>query len=153
MKYIPQLTFLRFIAAILVVVFHYAPQSLFPSAYSAPLAISAVNFFFFLSGTVLSFNYFDSSKIEFKKFVLKRLARIYPVYLLALILTLVFGMLFNNSYPRGLSIILQIFGVQAWVPGFSSGLNYPGWTISVEFFFYGTFPFIIPLLSRLSRIK
>jgi peptidoglycan/LPS O-acetylase OafA/YrhL len=136
--YISQLTFLRFLAAVTVVLFHFAPGELLQIA---PLGVTAVSFFFFLSGVVLQLNY--GKKVnEFKPFIWRRFSRIYPVYLLALTLTLLFGLFFRDAHPKGLSILLQVFAVQAWVPGYCTGVNFPAWSISVEFFFYAAFPFI-----------
>ncbi len=118
MNYVNQLTFLRFIAATVVVVFHFAPTDFFNIA---PIAVTAVSFFFFLSGVVLTLNYFYSDTLKFKPFMIKRVARLYPVYLLALILTLGFGVLLNDNQPKGLSIILQTFALQSWVPGYCTG--------------------------------
>ncbi len=153
-KYIPQLTFPRFIAALLIVFFHYGSKT-FPSNLGLFKEIIsqgsiAVSFFFFLSGMVLSLNYFDDQKLKFKTFLVKRIARIFPVYLLSFIMALMLGMILNNAYPKGLSIILQLLTLHAWSPGMCLDINYPGWSISVEMFFYLLFPLIIMLFRRLT---
>ena len=150
MNYVHQLTFLRFIAALTVVVFHFAPNNLINVA---PLAVTAVSFFFFLSGVVLSFNYFDNKALNFREFFLKRMARIYPVYLLALLLTIAFSIILNDSHPKGLSIILQVVSVQAWVPGYCTGVNFPAWSVSVELFFYAIFPLTAAYFRSKSNAK
>jgi len=157
MNYIKQLTFLRFLAAILVVLFHYGRYSWpFNTNEISKVVLEgsiAVSFFFFLSGVVLSVNYLYNVKFNFKTFLIKRFARIYPVYILAFIITLVLAMSINNSYPKGLSIILQILNLHAWVPGICLEINYPAWSISVEAFFYMLFPVIIFLFRRLNNTQ
>ena len=153
MNYIKQLTFLRFLAAILVVLFHYGRNTWpFNTSEINKIVLEgsiAVSFFFFLSGVVLAVNYFNNAKFKYRDFIIKRIARIYPVYLLAFVITLILAMLINNSYPKGLSIILQMLGFHAWVPGICLEINYPAWSISVEMFFYLLFPLIIFLFRKL----
>lgn len=153
MTYIPQITFLRFLAAFLVVIFHFGKTTWPFNNDSISRIISegsiAVSFFFFLSGVVLTLNYFNKEKINVKAFYIKRFARIYPSYLTAFILSLVLGMLLSNSYPKGLSIILQALSLHAWSPGMCLEINFPAWSISVEVFFYLLFPFLIYGIKRL----
>lgn len=154
MKYIYQLTFLRFLAALLVLIFHYGTPI---PPFNNPLIKNifsggsiAVSFFFFLSGVVLAFNYLDKSEIGFKDFIIKRFARLYPVYLLAFFITLILGMVINHAYPKGGSIILQALSFHSWVPGICLEINFPSWSIAVEVFFYLLFPFILKILNKTS---
>ena len=39
-------------------------------------------------------------------------------------------------------LVLYGLGIQSWIPGEAMILNFPGWSISVEFFFYLLFPFL-----------
>lgn len=154
MPYIKQLTFLRYLAAVLVVIFHFGLNvSPFDGAVLEPLASEgsvAVSFFFFLSGVVLAINYLGANT-KATLFYKKRLARIYPSYLLAFGLTLVLGMVWHEAYPRGLSIILQLMGLHAWSPGNCLEINFPGWSISVEFFLYAMFPLFVALFKRMKK--
>ena len=157
MFYINQLTFLRFIAAIIIVIFHYGSHLIIfnHSVFSNVIGYGplAVGFFYFLSGTVLMVSYHKYERVRFGDFMLKRIARIYPVYLIALLFTLVLGMLIEDSYPMGISVIAQIFTIQAWVPSLSMGVNYPGWSISVEMFFYLSFPFLMNQFKKKSFLE
>jgi peptidoglycan/LPS O-acetylase OafA/YrhL len=142
MKYINQLNFLRFLAAIFVVFFHFGP---FTGSFFSIIESTCsyvVSFFFFLSGMVLSYQYYHQKDIKFKDFWIKRFARVYPIYLIALLLTILFGLVFIDSHPKGISIILQVLAIQSWVPGKTLGVNFTGWSVSVELFFYFLFPFI-----------
>jgi peptidoglycan/LPS O-acetylase OafA/YrhL len=156
-NYIPQLTFPRFIAASLVVVFHYGSSTFpFNTGFLAAIISQgsiAVSFFFFLSGLVLSLNYFRDEKLTFSGFLKKRIARIYPVYLVAFFLTLFLAMVVRGAYPKGMSAILQMLSLHAWVPGICLEINYPGWSISVEMFFYLLFPLLVFLLRKLKQTK
>jgi peptidoglycan/LPS O-acetylase OafA/YrhL len=155
--YIPQLTFLRFLAAIVIVIFHYG---LFTSPFNHPYIIGlvkqgsvAVSFFFFLSGLVLTISYWKINQLNYGKFLLKRFARIYPVYLVAFLITLLLVLFVNHQKPHGISIILQALGLHAWFPGICLEINFPGWSIAVEIFFYVLFPLFIVAFKRLKFIK
>jgi peptidoglycan/LPS O-acetylase OafA/YrhL len=157
MNYIKQITFLRFLAALLVVIFHFGKNTWpFNLVFISPIIKEgsiAVSFFFFLSGVVLAFNYLEKPKFNVKSFFFKRLARIFPLYILAFVSTLILGMVFNNAFPRGSSIILQLLSLQAWFPGICLEINFPAWSISVEIFFYLMFPFILRIMNKIGHLK
>jgi len=157
MNYIKQLTLLRFLAALLVVIFHFGKNTWpFNTTFISPIINEgsiAVSFFFFLSGVVLAFNYLGKPNFNIRSFFIKRFARIYPLYLLAFISTLILGMVFNNAFPKGNSIVLQFFSLQSWFPEICLEINFPAWSISVELFFYLMFPFILKLLNKIGDVK
>lgn len=157
MNYIKQLTFLRFLAALLVVIFHFGKNTWpFNTNIISPIINEgsiAVSFFFFLSGVVLAFNYLGKSAFNKKEFFVKRFARIYPLYLLAFISTLILGIAFKNAFPKGLSILLQLFSLHSWFPDVCLEINFPSWSISVEIFFYLMFPLILKIINRLGNLK
>ena len=149
---IPQLTFLRFLAALGVVFFHFgqttAPwdgPAFLPVLQNAGLG---VGFFFTLSGFLMAWVYAPQPMIALKHYAQTRFARIYPLYLLSFLLALAAEMLIRGTRPRGLSIILQSLGLHAWVPGYSLALNFPGWSVSVELFFYALFPLLLYVLRK-----
>jgi len=141
---------LRFIAAIIVVFFHFSPPVVYKELnFLIRNGGEAVNFFFFLSGFVMIIsntkNYFASDNNKFSKwnFYIKRIARIYPLYLFAL-LTMVFfhyGIKSIDTPTVKYRLPFEILGVQRWF--YAGSFNAPGWTISCEFFFYLFFPFLI----------
>ncbi|MCJ2035714.1 acyltransferase family protein [Methylobacterium sp. J-068] len=153
------LTALRFVAAAYVLVFHYA-GFFFPGA--APPAViglgySGVTFFFLLSGFILAYNYHAvdlSDRAALARFGRARVARIYPVYLVCLALSLPwFAAWVMKSAPplQGLmaaSGILAPLGLHAWVPGAACALDCPSWSVSAELFFYALFPLLLPLALR-----
>lgn len=143
-----QLTFLRFIAALAIVVFHYgkhAPSLAWGAAYWR-FANTAVSFFFFLSGFILTHVYASRGVSRRLDFYVARAARILPLYVLALLAAAIFhaqrGTLDWDEFA------LDALCIQAWVPGYSQAINAPGWSLSVEVFFYLAFPFLLPVIAR-----
>jgi peptidoglycan/LPS O-acetylase OafA/YrhL len=163
---LPALTGLRFLAASLVVAHHY----LRPALTSAPKwadniaghGYTAVGLFFLLSGFVLAHRYLAPSG-EFRgsaaRFLTARLARIYPVYLLAFMLSAPFvisACLQVNTLGRGilkLSVngLLSLGLLQSWTPWTAWYWNAPAWSLSVEAFFYLSFPLFAPVVGRMSK--
>lgn len=149
------MTVARGIAALWVVLYHFKERipdapDLLSSIYDS--GYLAVDFFFVLSGFVITYNYlgqFESpSFVTVRSFLVRRLARIYPLHALVLVLYLIIPSLFylsGRGYPDGYSVsylISSIFLVQNW--GFTDALqwNVPAWSISTEWFAYLMFPVI-----------
>lgn len=138
-----QLTFFRFLAAFIVVIFHYGGKT--GLAGLAPGVLTAgpemVCFFFVLSGFIMIVAY--SSRDDFDKgsYLWARVARILPVYLLALFLSILFAP--ANEAVDAPPLLLSLFFLQAWIPPYPLCLNAPGWSLSVEMFFYLIFPVIL----------
>lgn len=142
MTKISQLTFTRFLAAFWVVFFHYISNQNYN-----PFNIQIVNnilkqgniaviYFFVLSGFLMSYIYFEKP-LDIKKFYVKRFFRIYPVYLIALILSF---LIINEKDFK--DFIVNIFCLQI----FNYNLNYinpPSWSIGEEFIFYLSFPILL----------
>lgn len=141
---IEQITFTRFLAAFSIVVYHYGETvSPFNNKHISFLfrhADVSVSYFFLLSGFIMIVAYRNKESINSLQYYKTRIARIYPSYLLALFLILI-----HEIYKKSLSIrnlALSFFAIQAWVPGKVMILNYPAWSLSVEFFFYAIFPLL-----------
>lgn len=92
--YLPVLTGVRFFAALLVFFYHYGTKAV-PFKPGGYLILNAffdefyigVGIFFVLSGFVITYNYFDQdifTRDKIVKFVLKRMVRIFPLYILLL---------------------------------------------------------------------
>ncbi|MDH0639102.1 acyltransferase [Pseudomonas sp. GD03860] len=138
------LTFLRFVAASVVVIFHYGgdtdlKQYLPQILLSGPIMVT---FFFVLSGFVISISHYGRD-VSVSQFYLNRIARITPVYLLALFLFLLLTERSMHSY----GVLLSATFMQAWIPGYALVENSPGWSISVEMFFYAIAPAMILLAN------
>lgn len=163
---LPALTGLRFVAAALVVLFH--ARGMLPSLRdNAALDVlgsgySGVSLFFVLSGFVLAYNYLtpDGTGVrDTRDFLVARFARIYPVYLVGIVLGFPLfvrelqrsggnAQLFREAPPiTALTVTL----LQSWVPDYACRLNCPGWSLSTEAFFYLAFPAIGVWLVRRKR--
>ncbi len=151
---IEQLTFTRFIAAISIVIFHYGKGvSIFYNDYTSFIFRQAnvgVSYFFILSGFVMIIAYGNREKINSLKYLNNRFARIYPVYLLAILLIL--GVKLFKNIDK-IDLILNISMLQSWVSNKALTLNYLGWSLSVELFFYLTFPLLFNYFYSKKKIK
>jgi peptidoglycan/LPS O-acetylase OafA/YrhL len=155
---IEQLTFTRFIAVFAVVIFHFgtkispfnqpAVSAIFTSAYLG------VSYLYILSGFVLIIAYQKKAAtgISLTPFFKSRFARVYPLYLLALIITILYYIVDNRIYSVT-DLILNLLAIQAWVPGYALSLNTPGWSVSTEIFFYLLFPFLFNFIYRKVAFK
>ncbi len=119
---------------------------------------SAVSFFFILSGFILTHVYKEklSSKKEKTTYFIARIAKLYPLYLLALLMDAprVCSYFLNTET---LSVALAKIGVsggasllmlQSWVPRLTATWNPPAWSLSCEIFFYVCFIFLMKPLLR-----
>ncbi len=150
-----QITFTRFIAALSVVFFHYG-QTVFPA--NIPFLFEnitagpiAVGYFYVLSGFIMAIAYYKPEKkqqvgINKKKYWIARFARIYPVYLLALLI--IVAAKFKSLGENWEALPLHLLLLQSWIPSYPITLNTPGWSLSVEAFFYFCFPFLLLLIYK-----
>jgi hypothetical protein len=156
---VPALTGVRFCAALLVVLCHFWFFSGSSWIARTPLWFTAlvrigsigVGVFFTLSGYILMMVYggadFTIPKVR-HDFWVARLARVYPAYLLSLLVTtpFVLGHRFaGRTLFRGTIDCLVSFGssammIQAWIPALSRTWNGPGWSLSAEAFFLSLVP-------------
>jgi len=152
-----QLTSTRFFAAMAVVLYHYG-GSLHPFNNHNALVLlryssSAVSYFFILSGFVMIIAYGNRpGKIDKIKYYVNRIARIYPVYFLALIWATLTSILTKQGVDPT-TFTLSLFVIQAWFPDYVLTLNIPGWSLSVEFVFYFLFPFLLILYKKIKLQK
>ena len=146
-----QLTVTRFIAALSVVLFH-GRQQLGALQYVPMLTAgpTAVGYFFVLSGFVMALAYYRPGiPFDFRNYWLARFSRIYPVYILAFVLTcLHFLSILSKIKPP--KIWANIFLYQAWVPDYALSFNIAAWSLSVEAFFYLLLPLLLLWAMRRS---
>ncbi len=149
-----QLTTTRFFAALSVVLYHGGRElsilSSFPMLTAGP---TAVNYFFVLSGFVITLAYYrPHEKIDFRNYLIARFSRIYPVYILSFVLTCIYYLDLMAKIKAG-KIWANIFLYQAWIPDYALSFNIAAWSLSVELFFYLLFPFLILFVKRQSDTK
>jgi peptidoglycan/LPS O-acetylase OafA/YrhL len=84
-----------------------------------------------------------------------RFARVYPVYLVSLVVSAPFawhaivGENPSGAWPQfGLHAGAALGLIQAWIPGWAFSWNGPSWSLSVEAFFYAAFPFLMVARPR-----
>lgn len=155
-RHLNSLTSLRFIAAFLVVGFHFfsfEENLLFLNAIFRR-GYLGVDFFFILSGFVLALRYREDAIagiFDKRKFLVFRMARIAPAYYLSLLLgvaSLVRGFSLSEylapAENRFAFILSNLTFTQSLLPvnALIEHWNVPAWSLSVEFFFYLTFPFL-----------
>jgi peptidoglycan/LPS O-acetylase OafA/YrhL len=153
------LTGLRGVAATTVALAHF--MQFFPNGVEANSPFmwhNAVDLFFCLSGFTLSYVY-SREGFQFSSYLTARIARIYPLYFVTLIIAgaaWVLPLFVNpTTYPAGSALsdfLLQVFMINSW-PVIGSGVhwNITAWSISVEWFCYVLlFPFLL-VQKRLLR--
>jgi peptidoglycan/LPS O-acetylase OafA/YrhL len=158
------LTTLRFFAAMEVVLYHF---NMLEGGEQAGLSLGglwsggyeAVSFFFILSGFVLVYALVDHRTGQLvgspRSFWRARIGRIAPGYLLGLLVALpillqavfVIGVVTPRQFVEG--AILTPLALQAWWPPVATVWNFPGWSLSVEAFFYVLFPSLVIVMARL----
>jgi peptidoglycan/LPS O-acetylase OafA/YrhL len=154
------LTGLRFVAAFQVLAYHALPVAAAPGWVRALVGSGyvGVSLFFVLSGFVLTYTYHDSlldGTATRRDFLVARVARLYPVYLLALIVAIppLLWLLARKGGTPDLAWLARLVAMnaglmQAWNPKMACVLNCPAWSLSVEAFFYVAFLFLLPLMAR-----
>lgn len=157
---IPALTSLRFVAAFAVVLLHYRDLLGPLPPWLLKLFVGGqygVTFFFVLSGFILTYNYlgwFEQGvdARHYGRFQRLRFARLYPVYLLGLLLDTpghlveraAAGALPSSWATLWAAWLLNAVGLQPWVPAVPYAMywNTPAWSVGAEFFFYACFPWL-----------
>ncbi|GLR70934.1 acyltransferase family protein [Agaribacter marinus] len=163
------LTSLRGIAAFCVVLYHlkyFLHQHDFSNALSFLYnkGYLAVDFFFLLSGFILAYNYAEtfSNKLNFSEiqtFIIKRIARIYPLHVFVLALFLLFPLAFlitdrsiDAKQYSLVALFFKILLVDIWIitGEYWNTWNMPSWTISGELFAYLLLPFVLLVFPKKS---
>ncbi|PSO16644.1 acyltransferase [Bradyrhizobium sp. MOS003] len=128
-----------------------------------------VDLFFVLSGMVMGLSYIenDFTRFSLREFLIRRLARVYPLHIVMLLANLVFRLLriglvmagvvvaaptvfeVNNAYSFVLNVLLLhsmgFIDYLSW--------NAPSWSISVEFYTYLVFGLIVLLALRMRSLS
>ena len=146
---LPALTGIRTLLAIFIILFHFTPPHLGLLYPFIDNGYVFVGVFFLISGYVLTYNYADRGKgLNKREFWLARFSRLYPVYLLVLIISV--SMLQDEWHARSHAefwqgIILTPFVLQGWSPSVATFWNTVSWTLTSECVLYLAFPWLIRL--------
>ena len=173
MKKIASVELLRFISAMMVVIWHYqqfySPYNIFLSTEilaanrnEQPFYIflslfynygnRGVDFFFIISGFVFGYVYLVENKsVKFNFFFSNRFARLYPLHFLTLIIVLILQFYSYEKFNTYLihfsndsyHFFLNLFFISGW--GFEKGASFNGpiWSVSLEIIIYFLFFFLI----------
>ncbi|MBT2379729.1 acyltransferase [Streptomyces sp. ISL-111] len=154
---LPSLTALRFVAALLVFVFHAHYLGIFgdtsvQKAYTFVTSSAGgigVSFFFVLSGFVLTWAVKPADTMG--KFWRRRFFKIFPSHVV--VWTIVLAMLFvSGTAIEAGPATANLFLVNAWVPDMNNlmfAVNGVTWSLSAEIAFYLLFPFLITGINRI----
>lgn len=145
--FFPALTGYRAIAAWMVFIYHFFPYD--NPAVPPVLKNVAVNldigvdFFFILSGFLITIRYFNSKNLNLKKYLLNRFARIYPLFLILIICTYLLKQNFSNTeFLLNLTLTKTFFK-----PFLFTGIM-QAWTLTLEEIFYFSAPLFFILVRR-----
>ena len=143
------LTGLRCFAAINIVLFHFSNPNWFgPFAPIVNAGYASVSFFILLSGFVLGYNYNAKARageLNTLRFYEARFTRLYPIYLLSLILAFKMLPIEWEAHTHAMfwtGMVLAPLLLQGWIPEIATFLNTPAWTMSAEWSFYLLFPWM-----------
>jgi peptidoglycan/LPS O-acetylase OafA/YrhL len=149
------LTGIRFIAAIFVFNAHANNLPGGPEVLDG-VALAGhdwMTMFFILSGLILTWNYDEVLGARLtggglRVYFVARFARIYPLYLLTLVVVALLTMKVPADLPQLLANPAwwaHVFGIQTWSGDLNVayGFNGPGWSVGVELFLYALFPLLI----------
>jgi peptidoglycan/LPS O-acetylase OafA/YrhL len=152
-EYFNSLTGIRAIAAYMVYLNHFF---LFHPS-SGKIAFNIFNelhvgvtIFFVLSGFLICYRYIDYERINFKEFIKKRFARIYPMYFILTTITFIFFAIYKGQYSiTYLKIyILNITFLRGFFQDYIySGIG-QGWSLTVEEMFYFLAPVFFILIKK-----
>ena len=150
MKYIPELTGIRGLAALMVFVAHASKDRLIPEFLGISYGMQGVFLFFTLSGFLMGQLYLQRklSKETLKIYLTARVARIFPLYLVILIASfLISNFIYNNfhyDFRDPLKFLLGLFFINT---------PYELWTVPIEVQFYGGFILFWYFYSKEKRNK
>ena len=163
-QYLSNLTPLRGIAALWVFVYHFEGVLVhFIPPGSTQLVAKGylmVDLFFIMSGFIMCHVYQRSFEAgltarNFKRFIVARFARVYPLHLFVLIILIVwvawigvrgFNMIYDPAAIPTNLLLIHSFGIHkvfTW--------NVPSWSISAEWWAYMVFPFLVFSLYRKTK--
>ena len=156
---IAPLTSLRFVAALVIVIYHMRDYSLVGWRGGViERGALAVDFFFILSGFILAHAHgaaFAAGRGSLRSFLLARIARLYPVHAVVLTLFVAYvgllgamGFSYNAvRYTPG-ALLAHVLLLPAWNISPDMTWNYPDWSIGAEFAAYLCFPALAFVLLR-----
>ena len=124
--------------------FHFTPPH---ATYVRPMieaGFTYISFFLLISGFVLAYNYAHrADTLKAGRFYAARLSRLYPVYLLSLVISLVMLHMEWLARPHAefwRGAVLTPLLLQGWSPSLATFWNTVAWTLATEAMLYLAFP-------------
>ncbi len=153
---LPALTGLRTLLALTILMFHFTPSGLASTKHPwmtlypiIDIGYVFVSFFFLISGFILSYNYAHRpGGVRKADFWMARLSRLYPVYLLTMLISLPMLALEWRSRSHGefwLGALFTPLLLQGFFPRLATFWNTVSWTLSCEVVLYIAFPWLLKL--------
>jgi peptidoglycan/LPS O-acetylase OafA/YrhL len=153
----------RLLAAILVMAYHFlrfgsGDPLQYEISHVLERLLPLMDMFFMISGFLILLRYGDKLKDwpSYKSFIVRRLARFYPLYLVTLIFFVAVGMalhlgLVTSTVPERYDFSLlpqNILLLQAWGTTPELSFNYVSWSLSAEWFCYLLLPVYVFVIRR-----
>jgi peptidoglycan/LPS O-acetylase OafA/YrhL len=165
-KYYKTLDCLRGIAALMVLAFHvfyftHWPQTdtLNPFYWLARKGWMGVDLFFVLCGCVITYSLASLMTQDpqscMQKFLLRRAARILPLYYITVIVCVIFEIIWQKfSLGHDGAVLLRyLFLLQSFPSSSYGSINGPNWSIGIEIQFYLLMMLIIPIVLKASYLR
>lgn len=169
--FIRQLTGIRFVAAFWVFAYHLQGPFNVLGLLSIPVMGDVmrvgrlgVDLFFALSGFILTHTYLTRMGSSIRgsatlRFWWLRLARIYPVHLVMLVVAglavfaqaRVLGEDIDRDWWNPIDFIKNLLLIQEWGPNPERGWNFVAWSLSMEWLAYLVFPLLVLILWRMHK--
>ncbi len=150
---LPSLTGVRFFPALAVFVCHAFIVAAATGRHGVPdwtvaTGYTGVGFFFTLSGFVLTVSARTQDTVT--GFWRRRLVKIYPNHLVSWAFALVFALWAGQTVTTS-QLLPSAFLLNSWFANLTilRAINLPSWSLSVELFFYLTFPFVYRGIARI----
>lgn len=138
--------YLRGIAALLVVLYHF---SFFTPRWFANLfanGMVGVDIFFIISGFIIYWSTINPEECRPTVFIVKRFARIYPLFFVVLLVSLLLQPAPATQLSRGFLVLHNDYTLPA--PAFGFNLLPPAWTLTYEISFYAIFCMCAAITTR-----
>ncbi|HUS00834.1 MAG TPA: acyltransferase [Chitinophagaceae bacterium] len=152
--YFPSLTGVRAIAAYMVFIHHYRPFNI--NYFSKEIHFFfnefhvGVTLFFVLSGFLIAYRYSELNQFNFRNYMVNRIARIYPMYLI--LTTITFLSYFIIKEENSIHNLIIYFANITFTRGFFENIVFSGiaqgWSLTVEETFYLLAPVFFLLIKR-----
>ncbi len=152
----------RLIAALLVMLYHflrYGPGDQYALSHLLERLLPLLDMFFMISGFLILLRYGDKLQdwAGYRVFLLKRLVRFYPLYLVTLLFFVAVGLavstgLVSSTQPERYDHALLAYNlllVQAWGLTDHLSFNYVAWSLSAEWFCYLLLPVFVFAMTRM----